>query len=86
MTACHEESFVAARRHDKLKEEDDLVSDEELEKAIEIQSRRVQGGTVPLIGNLLIEMDKVDQPNLDVELEKQARERIRVCGKESAGH
>lgn len=62
------------------------MSDEQLEKAIELQSRRVHGGTVPLIGNLLTEMDKADQPNLDIELEKQGRERMRVYGKESAGY
>lgn len=66
--------------------EDDLVSEEELEKALEIQSRRVQGGTAPLIGSLLVEMGALDQPDLDVELEKQARERIRLYGKDSAGH
>lgn len=62
------------------------MSDVELEKALEVQSRRVQGGTPLLIGGLLTEMGSVDQANLDVEIEKQARERIRVYGKESAGH
>lgn len=62
------------------------MSDEELEKAIEIQSRRVRGGTLRLTGSLLIEMGAVDQPDLDMELEKQARERIRLYGKESAGY
>lgn len=62
------------------------MSDEELEKAIEIQSRRVRGGTLRLTGTFLIEMGAVDQPDLDMELEKQARERIRLYGKESAAY
>ena len=66
--------------------EDGLVSDEELEKALEIQSRRVHGGTAPLIGSLLVEMGALDQPELDVELEKQARERIRLYGKDTTGY
>ncbi len=66
--------------------EDGLVSDEELRKALELQSRRVQAQTAPLIGSLLVEMGAVDQPDLDVELEKQARERARLYGKKSTGY
>lgn len=60
--------------------------DEELRKALEAQSRRVQGEMAPLLGSILMEEGILTGSDLNVELEKQARERVRLYGKEATGH
>ncbi len=61
--------------------EEGIVSDEKLRKALAFQALQC-GKTLPL-GVLLDEMAAIEESDADTELERQARERVRLYGKES---
>lgn len=57
------------------------MSDEELRKALALQARQC-GKTLPL-ELLLDELAVIEVSDADAELEREARQRVRVYGKES---
>ncbi len=61
--------------------EDVLESEEQLRKALVLQAR--QCGKTPLFGMPLEEMAAIEERDTDLELEREARERVRLYGKES---
>lgn len=63
--------------------EDARMSDEELRKALKSQARRVLARS-PLYATVLDDIGTLGRDELDVELERQALERIRLYGRESS--
>ena len=61
------------------------MSEAQLRKALAAQARRVQAGNAELLGAVLVEIGAVEIDDLEVELEKQARDRAHVYGEESTG-
>ncbi len=58
--------------------DDKLVSQDQLQKALEIQANALSGGNTPLIGTVLVQMGAVNEQDVTFELEKQERDRMRV--------
>jgi phosphopantetheine adenylyltransferase len=57
---------------------DDLVTPEQLTRALEVQAARVERGKMPLVGTILIEMGAVNAQDLAFALAEQERDRMRV--------
>ncbi len=58
-----------------------MESEEQLRKALALQA--VQCGKTPLLGMPLREMAAIEERDGDVEIEMEARERVRLYGNES---
>jgi hypothetical protein len=58
--------------------DDRLISQDQLQKALETQANSLQGGNTPLIGTVLVQMGAVNEQDVTFELEKQERDRMRV--------
>ncbi len=56
--------ILVARLGDSLVEKD-LISPEDLEKALQVQQTHIQKGQSPLLGKILIDMNLIDQATLD---------------------
>ena len=57
---------------------DDLVTPEQLTRALEVQAARIERGKMPLVGTVLIEMGAVNAQDLAFALAEQERDRMRV--------
>ncbi len=58
--------------------ERNLISRAQLEQALETQAGRIEGGHMPLIGTILVEMGAVNEHDLNFALAEQERDRMRV--------
>ncbi len=58
--------------------EDKLITNDQLEKALETQANSLSGGNTPLLGTVLVEMGAVKEQDVTFELEKQERDRMRL--------
>jgi hypothetical protein len=58
--------------------EDKLISDGQLQKALETQANSLSGGNTPLLGTVLVQMGAVKEQDVTFELEKQERDSMRV--------
>ncbi len=58
--------------------DDKLVTQDQLQKALQIQGNSLSGGNTPLIGTVLVQMGAVREQDVTFELEKQERDRMRV--------
>lgn len=58
--------------------EEKRITPAQLEKALGIQGNQVDGGHMPLIGTVLIEMGALDEQTLAFSLARQERDRMRV--------
>ncbi len=58
--------------------EQKLIMPDQLEKGLEIQGSKTEGGHMPLIGTILIEMGAVNDQDLAFALAQQERDRMRV--------
>ncbi len=54
------------------------ITPEQLQKALELQANSIQGGRMPLLGTVLVQMGAVNQQDLAFALEEQERDRMRV--------
>ncbi len=57
---------------------DNRITPEQLQKALELQANSIQGGRMPLLGTVLVQMGALHQHDLAFALEAQARDRMRV--------
>jgi type IV pilus assembly protein PilB len=58
--------------------EENLITRPQLEKALALQAKQLQGGTMPLIGTVLIQIGAVKEQDVTFALERQERDRMRV--------
>jgi hypothetical protein len=58
--------------------EQKLVTRDQLEKALEMQANQIDGGHMPLIGTVLLEMGVLNEQDLAFALAQQERDRMRV--------
>ncbi len=58
--------------------EDKLITNDQLEKALETQANSLSGANTPLLGTVLVEMGAVKEQDVTFELEKQERDRMRL--------
>ncbi len=51
------------------------ITPDQLQSALEIQANSIQGGRMPLLGTILVELGAVDERDLTETLARQERER-----------
>ncbi len=51
------------------------ITPDQLQRALETQANSIQGGHMPLLGTILVEMGAVEERDLTAALERQARDR-----------
>lgn len=57
---------------------DHLITQEQLKTALESQANSIQGGRMPLLGTILVQMTALGEQDLAFALEEQERDRMRV--------
>ncbi len=57
---------------------DHLITQPQLEKALALQANQLKGGTVPLLGTVLVQMGAVREQDITFALEEQERDRMRI--------
>lgn len=55
--------------------DDHKLSEAQVQKALEMQANRLQGGNTPLLGTLLVQMGLVKEQDVTVALERQSNDR-----------
>ncbi len=56
--------------------DDKLITQQQLERALEIQAQNVKGGHAPLLGTVLVEMGVIEERKLVPILKQQAQDRL----------
>ncbi len=54
------------------------VTQQQIDRALETQASRLEGGHMPAIGTILVEMGLVTEHDIAFALERQERDRMRV--------
>jgi hypothetical protein len=57
---------------------DGRIMPAQVQKALEIQADSIQGGHIPLLGTILVQMGAINEQDLAFALEHQERERMRI--------
>ncbi len=58
--------------------EDKLITEDQLERALQLQANSLHGGNTPLLGTILVQMGAAQEQDVTFELEKQERDRMRM--------
>ncbi len=54
------------------------ISNDQLQRALEMQANSIQGGRMPLLGTILVEQKALPERELTLALEEQERDRQRL--------